>query len=52
MRKQICDFRLFKTISSFGNRIYNQQIEINESDKEQADLLEYILSFNSKTKVR
>ena len=51
-RKQICDFRLFKTISSSGNRIYNQQIEIHESDKEQVDLLEYILSFNSKTKVR
>ena len=51
-RKQICDFRLFKTISSFGNRIYNQKIEIHESDKEHADLLESILNFNSKTKVR
>ena len=47
---QIYDYRIFKTIKSFGDSIYNYKIEIHEANQEQADLLEYILSFNSKTK--
>ena len=47
---QIYDYRIFKTIKSFGDSIYNYKIEIHEANQEQADLLEYILSFNSKAK--
>ena len=47
---QIYDYRIFKTIKSFGDSIYHYKIEIHEANQEQADLLEYILSFNSKTK--
>ena len=47
--EQIYDFKVFKT-RSFGDSIYNRKIEIHEANVEQADLLEYILSFNSNTK--
>ena len=30
--------------------IYNHKVKIHEANQEQADLLEYILSFNNKTK--
>ena len=50
--KQVYDFKVFKTIRSFRDSIYNNKIEIHEANEEQADLLEYILSFNSKTKPR
>ena len=50
--KQVYDFKVFKTMRSFGDSIYNHKIEIHEANQEQADLLEYILSFNNKTKPR
>ena len=49
---QVSAFKVFKTIRSFGDSIYNHKIEIHKTNQEQADLLEYILSFNSKTKLR
>ena len=48
--KHIYDFKIFKTIRSFGDSIYNHKIEKNEVNQEQADLLEYILSFNGKNR--
>ena len=50
--KQIYDSKIFQTIRSFGERIYNDKIEIHETNQEQANLLEYSLNFNSKTKPR
>ena len=50
--KQVYDFKVFKIIRSFGDSIYNHKIEIRKANQEQADLLEYILSFNNKTKPR
>ena len=44
------DFRIFKTIRSFGEDIYNSKITINEADQEKSDLVEYILNFNNKAK--
>ena len=46
----VYDFKVFKTIKSFGDSIYNHKIGIHEANQEQADLLEYILSFNNKIK--
>ena len=48
--KEPYDFRMFKTIRSFGDDIYSSHITINEADQEQSDLVEYILNFNNKTK--
>ena len=48
--KEPFDFRIFKTIRSFGDDIYSSKIKINEADREQADLLEYILNFNNKAR--
>ena len=50
--KHIYDFKIFKTIRSFGDSIYNHKIEKNEANQEQADLLEYSLSFNGKNRSR
>ena len=50
--KQIYDFKVLKIIRSFGDTIYNHKNEIHKANQEQADLLEYILSFNSKIKPR
>ena len=41
------DFRMFKTITSFGDDIYSSRITINEADQEQYDLVEYTLNFNN-----
>ena len=49
-RKEPFDFRMFKTIRSFGDDIYSSKITINEADQEQSDLVEYILNFNTKTR--
>ena len=49
-RKEPFDFRMFKTIRSFGDDIYSSKITINEADQEQSDLVEYILNFNNKTR--
>ena len=48
--KKPFDFRMFKTIRSFGDDIYSSKITINEADQEQSDLVEYILNFNNKTR--
>ena len=50
--KQIYDFKIFKTTTYFVLSIYNRKIEIHEANQKQADLTEYILSFNHKTKQR
>ena len=47
--KEPFDFRMFKTIRSFGDDIYSGKITINEADQEKSDLVEYILNFNNKT---
>ena len=47
--KEPFDFRMFKTIRSFGDDIYSGKITINEADQEKPDLVEYILNFNNKT---
>ena len=44
--KEPFDFRIFKTVRSFGDDVYNNRINIGEADQEQADLVEYILNFN------
>ena len=44
--KEPFDFRIFKTIRCFGDGVYNNRINIDEADQEQADLVEYILNFN------
>ena len=48
--KEPIDFKIFKTIRSFGEDIYSGKITINEADQEQADLIEYILNFNNKAR--
>ena len=48
--KEPFDFRMFKTIRSFGDDIYSGKITINEADQEKSDLVEYILNFNNKAK--
>ena len=39
-----------KTIRSFGEDIYSGKITMNEANQEQADLVEYILNFDNKTR--
>ena len=41
-----------KTIRSFGENTYNGKITIIEADQEQADLVEYILNFNNKARLK
>ena len=48
--KEPFDFRIFKTIRSFGDDIYSSKITINEADQEQADIVENILNFNNKAR--
>ena len=48
--KEPFDFITFKTIRSFYENIYSGKVPINEANKEQADLLEYILNFNNKAR--
>ena len=48
--KEPFDFRIFKTIRSFGDDIYKSEITINEADQEQSGLVEYILNFNNKAR--
>ena len=48
--KEPFDFRMFKTVRSFGDDIYSSKITINESDQEESDLVQYILNFNNKTR--
>ena len=48
--KELFDFRIFKTRRYFGEDIYSGKITINEADHEQADLVQYIVNFNNKTR--
>ena len=48
--KKPFDFRMFKTIRSFGDDIYSSKITINEADQEQSDLIDYIIDFNNKNR--
>ena len=41
--KEPFDFRMFKTIRSFGYDIYSSKITTNEADQAQSDLVEYII---------
>ena len=50
LSKEPFDFNAFKTVRSFGENIHSSKITINEADQELADLLEYILNFNSKAR--
>ena len=46
------DFQQFKTISFFGDNIYNGKINIKEAKMKQAILLENILDFRNKSRPR
>ena len=48
--KEPFDFRIFKTVKSFGKDIHSGKITINEADQKQVDLIEYILNFNNKAR--
>ena len=48
--KEPFDFRIFKTVRSFGDDVYNSKITINETDQKQSDLIEYMLNFNNKAR--
>ena len=48
--KETFNFNEFKTIRSFGEDMYNSKITIDEANRKQADLLEYIVNFNNKTR--
>ena len=50
--KEPFDFKTFKIIRSFGENTYSGKITINEADREQTDLVEYILNFNNRAKNR
>ena len=39
-----------KIIRSFGEDIYGNKFAINESNQEEADLVEYIVKFDNKTR--
>ena len=48
--KEPFDFRMFKTIRSFGDDIYSGKSTINEADQEQSDLVEYVLNLDQKVR--
>ena len=48
--KEAFDFRMFKTIRSFGDHIYSGKITKNEADQEQSDLVEYVLNLDQKAR--
>ena len=50
--KEQFNFKTFKTIRSFGENIYGDTITMNEVDEEQADLIEYILNFDNKARLK
>ena len=47
-KKFTYDFQQFETIRSFGNNIYTGKITINESYKDQSNLLENMVELNEK----
>ena len=46
--KKIYDFRTFKTIRAFGNKIKNNVINDDMANNEQSKLLEYIEEFQAR----
>ena len=52
LSKQPFDFRIFETIRSFGDDIYNKNVNIDEVDQEQSNLFDHLLNFNRKTKLK
>ena len=48
--KEAFDFRMFKTIRSFGDDIYSGKITKNQADQEQSDLVEYVLNLDQKAR--
>ena len=50
--KEPFNFKTFKIIRSFGENTYSSKITINEADREQTDLVEYILNFNNKARAK
>ena len=50
--KEQFNFKTFKTIRSFGENIYGDTITMKEVDEEQADLIEYILNFDNKARLK
>ena len=44
------DFRIFRTIRTFGEDTYNGKVTLEEANKSQANLAEEIKKFNNKTK--
>ena len=50
--KKPFNFRICKTIRSFGGDIYSSKITINQADQVQADLVQYIVNFINKTRLK
>ena len=48
--KEPFNFKTFKTIRSLVQNIYSSKITMDEADKEQSDLIEYILNFHNKAR--
>ena len=46
------DFRIFNTIRTFGEDIYNGKITLEEADKDQSDLADEINKFIKETKLK
>ena len=46
------DFQRFETIKSFGDNIYFGKINIDEAKMDQSNLLENIVEFNNKSRLR
>ena len=48
----IYDFQQFETIKSFGDSIYTGKINIDESEMDQSNLLENMVEFNNKSRLK
>ena len=46
------DFRKFNTIRTFGKDIYEVKINLEETDKDQSDLLNELKNFSEKTRLK
>ena len=50
--KEPFDFKTFKIIRCFGENTYSGKITRKEADREQTDLVEYILNFKNKARAK
>ena len=48
----IYDFQQFETIKSFGDSIYTGKINRDESEMDQSNLLENMVEFNNKSRLK